>query len=142
MYRILPSFYRLYRSVSNAITRRKRSKLFADKVGLRQERMKRIRKATCTVLVGLSDTQAVTSLALAIPTLTAVRCTISAYHYNLLCYLCVMASSSYCSTALVIHEIDESRRKFVPRFLLTVANLICTTVLIYKRFENKIFPNT
>ena len=51
-----------------------------------------------------------------------------------------MASSSYFSTALVIHEIDEPRRKFLPRSLLTVANLICTAVLVFNKHENKIFP--
>jgi hypothetical protein len=80
-----------------------------------------------TILIGLSDTQVITGLALMIPTLYIMKCEILTYHYNLMCNLCVIASTSYFSSAFIVHGYSDSEGKiylwgvFLPLLLILTA---------------------
>jgi hypothetical protein len=70
-----------------------------------------------------------------------MRCTISAYHYNLVCYLCLIASSSYFTTALATYKHTDSRLRGCVQLGLTLGTLVPTIILHYKKLiQTKIFP--
>ncbi|ERF73530.1 hypothetical protein EPUS_07735 [Endocarpon pusillum Z07020] len=106
-----------------------------------QESIPRIREKLCKVSAVLTLAQVITSLALAIPTLTVMKCTISAYHYNLVCYLCLIASSSYFTTALITYEHTDSRLRGGAQLGFTLGTLVLTIILHYKKvLQTNIFP--
>lgn len=55
-------------------------------------------------IIVLSDTQALTSIALLVTANFFVGCTISAYHYDLVCSLVLMSSASYIVALAVMHK--------------------------------------
>lgn len=56
------------------------------------------------LLVGLSDTQAVTGLALLVITLYNSICSLSAYHYDLICILVLMSLIvHFCTITIISH---------------------------------------
>lgn len=97
------------------------------------------RKVCTALIVGLSDTQAITSIAYAIPTLTRMQCTVSAYHYILIWYLCSIASACYLSSALAAHQLSRHTGPTIVRCILTYILLGCTTALWFRR-RTAIFP--
>ena len=99
-----------------------------------------LRKLAVALIIGLSDTQAITSIAYALPTLTAMRCTVSTYHFILIWYLCTIASTCHLSSALVIHQISKRWIPAILRLALTIALLVCTILLWTKR-NVPIFPS-
>jgi hypothetical protein len=76
-----------------------------------------------TTLISLSDTQMVTTFALVIPTLSVMACEISVYHYNLVCNLCLIATTSYITSAFIIYDKTKSQVQLglrgIPVFVLT-----------------------
>ena len=105
----------------------------------RRKETKNWRKICTALIVGLSDTQAITSIAYAIPTLTRMQCTVSAYHYILIWYLCSIASACYLSSALAAHQLSRHTLPTIVRFILTYTLLGCTTALWLRR-RTAIFP--
>lgn len=80
------------------------------------------------LLVGLSDTQIITALALMIVTGVRTSCTISAYHYNLVCQLVLMSTMvHFCSMTVIEHY-------FYNKFLAAVRILFITVNFIFGFF--------
>ncbi|KAF2105609.1 hypothetical protein BDV96DRAFT_608094 [Lophiotrema nucula] len=60
-------------------------------------------------LVSLSDTQAITTLALLISAYFYLGCSITAYHYDLVCSLVLMSSAAFIGSMVVMHRYFDSR---------------------------------
>jgi hypothetical protein len=91
-------------------------------------------------LVSLSDTQAVTTLALLISAYFFVGCTISAYHYDLVCSLVLMSSAAYIGSMVVIHSYFDTKWWLIlPRVAMIVVNFVLAFLLFSRR--SAIFPS-
>ncbi|KAF2638303.1 hypothetical protein P280DRAFT_551436 [Massarina eburnea CBS 473.64] len=118
-----------------------RSQYFGKKRTIRKHALA-IRRISEAFLISLSDTQIVTSLALLIPTLFWLSCTISAYHYNLVCNLVLISSASHIVSIVVMHKYFGQNRKLgVLRCVMVTANLGFAWVLFYRRNQSTIFPS-
>ena len=93
------------------------------------------REFACNLLVGLGDTQAVTSLAFTIPALSIMADSISCYHYNLICYLSLIAGCSYASSATVVNHYSLRTASHLTwlRLLLAAGTCACTLALLIRR---------
>jgi hypothetical protein len=100
-----------------------------------------------TYLLSLSDTQAVTSLALLISTFF-LGCNISAYHYDLVCSLVLMSSAAHIGSLAVMHkyfdlengQISQIIRSLI-RVLMILASFIMSYILFIRRYNTSIFPS-
>ena len=105
-----------------------------------RSRVFRIRMFVDSYLVSLSDTQAVTTLALLISAYFFVGCTISAYHYDLVCSLVLMSSAAYIGSMVVIHRYFDTKWWLIlPRVAMIVANFVLAFLLFSRR--SAIFPS-
>jgi hypothetical protein len=93
-------------------------------------------------LVSLSDTQIITSLALLIVTCFRVGCTISAYHYDLVCSLVLVSSATHVGSILVLHEyFGQNLWLGAARCALTVVNFAFAWILFIRRIASHVFPS-
>ncbi|KAF2681835.1 hypothetical protein K458DRAFT_488961 [Lentithecium fluviatile CBS 122367] len=109
-------------------------------------RMHHFRMFADTYLVSLSDTQAVTSLALLITTNFFLGCTITAYHYDLVCSLVLMSSAAHIGSLAVMHRyFDAKKHQSWQHFrsLTRVAMILASFILSYVLFRcrSEIFPS-
>lgn len=102
-------------------------------------------------LVSLSDTQAVTTLALLVTATFYVGCTISAYHYDLVCSLVLMSSAAHIGSLAVMHkyfDVDTCKGlrifwqwiRSLLRVIVVIASFVLTFNLFHQRHKSKIFP--
>jgi hypothetical protein len=91
--------------------------------------------------VSLSDTQAVTTLALLISAYYFVGCTISAYHYDLVCTLVLMSSAAYIGSMIAIHMYFDTTWWLI---LFRAAMIVVNFVLAFRLFRRRsaIFPSS
>ncbi|OAG04780.1 uncharacterized protein CC84DRAFT_1176948 [Paraphaeosphaeria sporulosa] len=103
-------------------------------------------------LISLSDAQAVTSLALLVTANFYVGCTISAYHYDLVCSLVLMSSAAHIGSLAVMHkyfDVDKCQGwqrvwqwvRFSLRVFMVIASFVLSNYLFRHRLESKIFPS-
>ncbi|KAF2448869.1 S-adenosyl-L-methionine-dependent methyltransferase [Karstenula rhodostoma CBS 690.94] len=99
-----------------------------------------------TYLISLSDTQAVTSIALLATANFFVGCTISAYHYDLVCSLVLMSSVAYIGSLVVMHKyFDVEKHRLLQygrsavRVLMIATSFILSFILFHHR--SNIFPS-
>lgn len=91
-------------------------------------------------LISLSDTQAITSLALLIPLCLDSGCSISAYHYNIVCSLVLMSSAGHIASMVVIHRYFDTKVYLsVIRFLIIGGNFVLAAYVSSRR--SNIFPS-
>ena len=90
------------------------------------------RSFVCSLLIGLGDTQAITNMAFAIPALSIMADSISCYHYNLICYLSLIAGCSYVSSATVVnhHSLRTAPHLIWLRLILAARTFGCTVALL------------
>jgi hypothetical protein len=100
-----------------------------------------------TYLLSLSDTQAVTTLALLISTFF-LGCKISAYHYDLVCSLVLMSSAAHIGSLAVIHKYFDLENvkmsqivRSVIRVLMILASFVMSYILFVRRWNTNIFPS-
>ncbi|KAF2794539.1 hypothetical protein K505DRAFT_360974 [Melanomma pulvis-pyrius CBS 109.77] len=94
-----------------------------------------------SLVVGFSDTQLITSLALLASTYFRLGCKISAYHYDLVCNLVLISSAAHIGPVAVMHRYyDRFKGLGILRFCLILPSFVLTWILIAKRNDSNIFP--
>lgn len=91
-------------------------------------------------VVSLSDTQAITTLALLISSYFFLGCSISAYHYDLVCSLVLMSSAAFIGSTVVMHRYFDNRWWLsLPRGAIVIACFVLEFLLFRRR--TNIFPS-
>jgi hypothetical protein len=92
------------------------------------------------ILVGLSDTQIITALALTIVTEFLTSCKVSAYHYNVVCELVLMSTMVHICSMTTIEHYFYNKLLASVRILFIIANFILGLLLFVRRAASDNFP--
>ena len=91
--------------------------------------------------MGLSDTQLVTTLGLLVTTHYFVDCTISVYHYDLVCSLVLVSIATHIGPVAVMHRYYDSHWSLgLLRACLIIPSFVLAGLVFDRQRTSKIFP--
>jgi hypothetical protein len=90
---------------------------------------------------GISDGQMLTAMALGLATLTTMSCKVSAYHWNLICYVILLCLSSSLGSIFVVRIRPKDCFKWTVRiFIMFFASMFSIATLARAPFMESLFP--
>lgn len=98
-----------------------------------------MRRLLDSFLVGLSDTQLITGFALTLVTEFFTPCSISAYHYNIVCNLVIMSLIVHLCSMIVIEHYFKNIALGLLRIALILTTMSLGVILFFERSSGK-FP--
>lgn len=91
--------------------------------------------------MGIGDGQMLTAMALALATLTTMSCKVSAYHWNLVCYVILLCFSSHLGSVSVVRIRHKDCFKWLVRIVIMFfASFFAIGTLLRAPFLEGLFP--